>query len=471
MGRPALIDSAGIGGTLPPSPTEVQGWLHTRLAPGIRQLIALVQAEALQQRLPIYLVGGFVRDLLLGLASLDLDFTLEGEAPLLVRALAARWGGAAMIHLPFHTATWTLPIALIERLDLPMMDGEPPFVDLVTARREIYSHPGALPSVTPGTLAEDLFRRDFTINALAIAADSGQLIDQYQGLADLSWGLLRVMHERSFQDDPTRIFRGVRFEQRFGFGFEPQTEALIAPALVVIDRVSGDRLRVEFERIFHEPAPESCLIRLDELAVLRQIDPELHADEWLRSAVRALDFLVNHLDSPLLSVSFSEAAWTLLLCRADKAEQTSKTDSPQAMDNAERIARRLKVRHVLVYVEQVRRALAFLLQATSESMPMPSAFVQAIEPIDPISLAALWAACPLASQRAMVMAYATHWRFVKPLLNGGYLQQMGLLPGPTFGMLLRRLRGAVLDGLLLPEHSAEHERILIRDWLRQEQIR
>src|SRR5512135_17462 len=176
---------------------------------------------AAQAGMSLYIVGGPVRDCLLRRAVTDLDLTTEGDAHSLARTIARELDGAWKKFDRFGTA----------KLRLPGRDSP---IDLATTRTETYARPGALPAVTRGTIETDLIRRDFTINAMAIRLDGeqrGALIDLHGGENDLYSGILRVLHERSFQDDPTRLFRGARFEQRFHFVFAAATKQLIAPAL------------------------------------------------------------------------------------------------------------------------------------------------------------------------------------------------------------------------------------------------
>ena len=184
-------------------------------------------------REPVYLVGGAVRDLLLGRARADVDLVVEGDAA----ALAQRLGGASASHQRFGTAKVEL---------------EGHELDIASARTETYPEPGALPVVAPAEgLEQDLARRDFTVNAMAIPLqDPSRLIDPYRGKADLEAGVLRVLHDRSFVDDPTRAIRAARYASRFGFSPEPRTEELLRRS--DLTTVSADRRRAELERLAAE---------------------------------------------------------------------------------------------------------------------------------------------------------------------------------------------------------------------------
>ncbi|KAA0255288.1 MAG: CCA tRNA nucleotidyltransferase, partial [Chloroflexi bacterium] len=184
------------------------------LIPPIKQtLLSNIAAQAQALHMPCYLVGGVVRDLLLGKPANDLDVIVEGDAIKLGKKLVEIHGGKLTPHFKFYTAIWHLP----ESTD---------FVDLITARKEIYEKPGALPTVTPSRIEDDLRRRDFTINAMAIRLDGeafGEILDPLEGQTDLGRGAIRVLHPKSFLDDPTRILRALRYEARYSFQVEPAT--------------------------------------------------------------------------------------------------------------------------------------------------------------------------------------------------------------------------------------------------------
>ena len=228
----------------------------------------------------LYLDGGVVRDLLLERENFDLDLVVEGDAIRLARRLSEQHGGRVRAHARFGTANWILPPAYEEALH-PFQDG----LDLVTARTEFYERPSALPQVERSSIRQDLHRRDFTINTLAIdltPARWGELLDFYGGERDLRDGYVRVLHSLSFVEDPTRILRAVRLEQRLGFELEEQTEALLRNALDLLDHTTAERIRQEFYLILQEERPCEIIYRLKQLGVLNQLHPHLKCDTWLR---------------------------------------------------------------------------------------------------------------------------------------------------------------------------------------------
>jgi len=190
-----------------------------------------------------YLVGGTVRDIILDRNHIDIDITVEGDAIKLGKVLAKDTGAAITVYKSFGTCT------------LVFKDGSK--IDLATARRETYKRPGAMPTIKPSTLKEDLKRRDFTINAIAasiMAKDFGKIYDLFNGTGDLKSGIIRIMHSKSFADDPTRIFRARRFAARFGFKIEPKTDLLMKKALInrALDTISPGRIQKELMLISKE---------------------------------------------------------------------------------------------------------------------------------------------------------------------------------------------------------------------------
>ena len=224
---------------------------------------------AANQGQSLYLVGGVVRDLLLSRPNFDLDLVLEGDAINLAERLLQVRQGRIITHRRFGTAE---------------LQWDKWSVDLATARSETYVEPGALPSVSPGSIEDDLFRRDFTINAMAVMLNPnryGLLIDLYGGRDDLEHKLIRVLHENSFVDDATRIWRGLRYEQRLNFQLGENSLKLLKRNVSMLDTISGDRIRHELELVLEEEFPEKVLLRAKKLKVLPKLHPALKGDDWL----------------------------------------------------------------------------------------------------------------------------------------------------------------------------------------------
>jgi tRNA nucleotidyltransferase (CCA-adding enzyme) len=441
----------------PPSKTAETNMRQRMLAvlpPVLWQMVLAVSETAAALNLPLYFVGGLVRDLLLGKPPTDLDMVVEGDAIKLGKMLAQRFGGEIRSHKRFGTAKWLLDEAVwtavlqrnkeVAKLAWPeRVEGNlPPTIDFVTARTEFYTEPTALPEVTHGSIKLDLHRRDFAINTLAVRLDGaflGQLLDFYGGQQDLEDGVIRVLHSLSFVDDPTRILRAVRLEQRLKFHIEPRTLELIKDALPLLDRVSGARLRHEIELTLHEADPTAALSRLAELDVLAHIYEGLL---WLpETAVffqRVAQFWHNPPwcdwlaeESPLFTYF---ALWLAALPEADQRG---------AM-------RRLRVRKAtktdVLACGRLRREWVTL-PATLK----PSEVVTLMRPFPVRVLLVgriLLEGQPAAS---LIERYLAEWRGVKTAVTGDTLRQMGLKPGPQFGVLLEKLLAARLDGAVTSE--------------------
>ncbi|MFC2005783.1 CCA tRNA nucleotidyltransferase, partial [Chloroflexota bacterium] len=252
-----------------PEVTNLFSEIEKQLPAELVNFMKVAGEVADRQGKSLYLVGGMVRDLFLKRTNLDLDLVASGDAINLAQQLTESTHGKVITHPRFYTAKiqwnkWS--------------------IDLATARSETYDRPGALPNVKPGSLDSDLFRRDFTINAMAVElmpGRYGQLIDLYGGRNDLKHKLIRVLHERSFIDDATRIWRGLRYEQRLNFQLEPNTLRLLKRDTPMLDTISGDRIRHELELILKEEFPEKILRRAEELKALPKLHPALKGDIWL----------------------------------------------------------------------------------------------------------------------------------------------------------------------------------------------
>ncbi|HEU5064381.1 MAG TPA: hypothetical protein VFT86_00640 [Gaiellaceae bacterium] len=227
----------------------------------------------------VYLVGGTVRDILLGERNFDVDVVVEGDAIALARAVAEKLDGRVRAHKKFGTAV--------------VLYGDDERLDLVTARSETYHAPAVLPTVAPGTIQDDLHRRDFTINAMAVSLKGenlGELVDPFEGRADLQAGRIRILHDRSFIDDPTRILRAIRYEDRYGFRMDEHTVELARQCIATghVGDLSGARLRDELIALLEEGDVSHAIPRLAELGAEKEVHPHVNADE---EAVRLFDRL------------------------------------------------------------------------------------------------------------------------------------------------------------------------------------
>lgn len=251
---------------------RIEEKIACNLSPLALDLIKAIAEIGADVGTPVYLVGGFVRDLLLGEKSTDFDIVVEGDAIALGEKLVEAYAGELKTHKRFGTGRWYLAETKY------IGEGMPEFLDLISARQEFYEKPTALPSVENGNIKHDLHRRDFTINTLAIRLDRehyGELHDYYGGESDLNKKLIRVLHSLSFIDDPTRMIRAARYEGRYGFFVENRTRELVEEALPLLSHLSQERIRHEFDLVMEESARVSILRRCLDWGVLAALLPNV----------------------------------------------------------------------------------------------------------------------------------------------------------------------------------------------------
>ena len=418
------------------------------LAAPVLALVRRISEVAHEMGFSPYFVGGLVRDVLLGQPVADVDMVVEGNAVALAQRLATALGGRVRTHQRFGTAKWLLSRRVWEQATGARISGSlPPSVDFATARTEFYTHPSALPQVERSSIRQDLHRRDFTINTLAIRLHPdhwGELLDFYGGEGDLSSGIIRVLHSLSFIDDPTRILRAMRLETRLGFRLDPRSAELVGQALPLLRRVSGERIRHELELIFGEAEPEQVLRRLAQGGVLYYLHPGLKCDKWLAAKCRALRLELDpdiwHLgDEDKLFLHLALLSYRL--ADSELAEWLDRLRVPRRYSDDMRLLTDLK--QILPQVAKARQ---------------PSVIFSLLEPFSTRLLATAWLATDRARLRARLSQYQTDWRLVETELSGTYLRDLGLKPGPLFGRLLDALRDSRLDGKI---KTREDEKALL----------
>ncbi|NOZ27340.1 MAG: CBS domain-containing protein [Chloroflexi bacterium] len=420
--------------------------MEAALPPDLHALLQEVGRTAHELGYSIYAVGGFVRDLLLGVPNLDLDLVVEGDAIHLARELARRKGGYVRSHRRFGTAKWILP----EDDDRPP---PVPSLDFVTARIEFYEHPTALPTVEQSNIKQDLHRRDFTINTLAIRLDPdrwGELLDFYGGERDLEEGLIRVLHSLSFVEDPTRILRAVRLEQRLGFRIEPRTEELIGNALDLLERVSGERILHELTLILREPEPERALARLAALGVLPHIHPALRYDEWLADRFRRLRAELADYEVPEPIEYLYFGLWLYRLSAEDQEQVMTRLRLPAQARSVVEQARYLRDHESQLVQNHLR----------------PSQIYRLLSQAQPGARLVFRVATDSWLARQRLALFEQRLQHVTTELDGHDLRRMGLKPGPIYRRILEALLDARLDGQV---HTREEEEALVRALIAEEE--
>src|SRR5262245_50039177 len=422
--------------------------LLQRLPARMASMLHVVGRLADAQGEKVYLVGGVVRDLLLHRPTFDLDLAVEGNGIAIARLVSERFRTSLTVYDRFATARLQFPSGLR--------------MDIATTRKESYALPAELPCVEPASLAEDLYRRDFAINALAIqlnAGHVGHLIDCYGGQKDLRDRTIRVLHEKSFEDDPTRIFRAIRFEQRFKGRLEANTQRLLRNAAEtgLIDRLSGPRLCNEWFLLFAERGPSRALDRLAQLKLFRFLHPQLQYGAQTRRMIRFLSKLVatwtrrfptSHLDRSVLylmallegvSESVLEGVITRLMLSNEQAKKVRTSGR-----NPARILRVLggannlrpsELYHLLIEVPDEALVLLLAKAAAGKRTVQTGRTLR------------------------RVFRFMTRLRASKTALRGADLLQMGMAPGPQIKDCLTRLLDARLDGTV---KTRAHERAFVQ---------
>ena len=394
------------------------------ISPRICRLLQEIGRCGAETSQSVYVVGGFVRDLLIGRENLDIDIVVEGDAIDLAHQLAKVWEGQVQTHHTFKTA------AITRRDGLKL--------DFVSARNETYTSPGALPSVEYGTIVQDLRRRDFSINALAMQLQPdtfGEIVDCTEGLRDLRAGRIRVLHEQSFIDDPTRIFRAIRYAARYNFRIVEADQQRMLDVINqgVLNLISGQRIRHEIDHLLSEEAAPQMVHQMREFDLFGAVHPTWkiapNFDALWNAAGQAMEWASTFLSHD--PINTGTLLWMTLLT---------------APDAIEIISNRLELENELRTKLSLQVQLEQDIDALSASSK-PSEVYQVLNPypIEPLVFAMMHPNQP--NWRAENMSnYLTHLRNVQPLVTGNDLIQRGLKPSQAFSDLLWKAFAAQLDG-------------------------
>jgi tRNA nucleotidyltransferase (CCA-adding enzyme) len=401
--------------------------LKKKLPNKIYQLLATIGKFADKNNYPVYVVGGFVRDLILGVKNLDIDIVVEKDGIEFAKILNKKLKTTLVKYPKFGTATLLFP----DKFKL----------DIATSRSEMYLHPGALPQVNFGSIKDDLYRRDFAINAMAVSLNKenfGELVDFFGGLEDLKTKQIKVLHNLSFVDDPTRIFRAVRFEQRYNFKIEVTTECLIKEAITLkmFEKVSGERLRNEITLLLSEKEPLKYLLRMEQLDQLRFIHPKIKLTTQIKNIFRRIDknyrlvkkfFPDKEIEKWL--IYFATLIRDIKLSEREKLCQKF-------------ILSRNQTQKILIY----KRKLDVSLKILKKNNLAPSQIYAVLNllPVEVITLI-------LSNQdnlkiRQNVFLFLSKIRKVKLSISGGDLKNFNILPGPIFKKILDKILWLKIDG-------------------------
>lgn len=419
-------------------PTNVAKLMRDRLPEEVRRILTLSGELGRKLGLPVYAVGGFARDLLMNYPNQDIDLVAEGNGIALARALAHELGGRVREHEKFLTSV----VIYHDR------EGNERHIDVATARLEYYEYPAALPTVELSSIKMDLFRRDFSINALAIRLDcepAGDVVDFFGGQRDIKDGLIRVLHTLSFVEDPTRCIRAVRFEQRYKFRIGPGTEKLIRNILPMhlLDKLSSHRLFNEFCHLCDEENSAECLIRLDELGILKALGQKLVLNPAKISLLKKVKGILSW--HKLLFFEETSRNWICYflaishnLNYADALKNYNALGMPAA--------RKDEIMRQREHMRKTRPQLLEWQKGYSMGKAKISQLYELLSPLDLEILLYLMATVNNGELKKNISRFITQWRREKADINGNDLKRLGVPQGPQYGNLLKRALLEKLDG-------------------------
>ncbi|MFP4158492.1 MAG: CBS domain-containing protein [Desulfobacterales bacterium] len=410
-----------------PRTKQVGGFLKERLNHDIIDLLRRMGRAADEYGYPAYVVGGFVRDLFLYRHNEDIDIVIEGNGIEFARAFAGREGARINAYDKFGTAVVIFP------------DGFK--IDVASARMEYYKFPAALPTVEMSSIKLDLFRRDFTINTLAICLNQekfGRLIDFFGGMRDLKEKAIRILHNLSFVEDPTRAFRAIRFEQRFDFTIGKLTAGLIENAVKMdfFKKLSGRRVFSELSHLLKEENPIPALMRLEDFNLLQVVHPSIKINDRLKAMLESTRSVLAWFD--LLYMEEAYRKWVVYFL-----VMISHTDR----EKAEEICRRLELapKYSKIFVQDRAEAEDCLYRLGQQLPEKNSELYEILSVFSTELLLYMMAATGRQEIKKAISFYVTDLKDVEISVSGKDLKQMGLTPSPLFGKILRRVLREKLD--------------------------
>jgi tRNA nucleotidyltransferase (CCA-adding enzyme) len=409
---------------------HVKTLIEERLPPEVNRALALVGDIADEVGFAVYLVGGIVRDLLLHVANLDIDIVVEGDGITFAGMLANKAGGRVKTHQKFGTAIVVLPNGLK--------------LDIATARLEYYEAPAALPTVELSSIKKDLYRRDFTINTLAVRMNRkhfGELIDFFGGLHDIKDRTIRVLHNLSFVEDPTRVLRAVRFEQRYDFRISKHTQNLIKTAvnMKLFNRLTGERFYSELVLMFSEAEPLKILKRMSDLDLLRFVHPNLKAT--LETEQLFTDIKDTLTWFKLLYLDIKVETWFVyFLGLFDRMK------GPVVEEALDRLSVPARIRARVVKSRERYREVIYLFY--QEPDIRPSRVYDLLLPLDTEAILMMMAKATQEQAKKCISLYLTRLRNVKVELTGDDLKAFGIPPGPQYKKILAEILDVKLDGMV-----------------------
>ena len=410
---------------------SVEDLFNDRIPQKVEKLLKIISVFAEDKQTRVYIVGGFVRDILLNVKNLDIDLVVEGNGVTFARELAVFLGAKVIVHEKFCSAV------LIFEEDFK--------IDVATSRVEYYEYPAALPQIESSSLQHDLYRRDFTINAMAISLNKsnyGKLMDYFCSREDLEKGVIRVLHNLSFVEDPTRILRAIRFEQRYNFTIEPQTLELAKSAIREnwLSKLSFERVREEIKHIFNESYPINAISRMRDLGLWKLILPEVNVDSEITRIIDRLPGVAESLQQKLLPGTSFQPWLVYLITMLHKLE----------LEPANKIIKRFKLsKKELTIITNTLDQIPIIKDVlTAEEYLKQSVIVKTLESLSFEALAFLLAKSQKLRVIERINLYLQIEGNIKPNLDGDDLLSLGIKPGPIYAHILEAIRDAKLDGFL-----------------------
>lgn len=425
-----------------PAVRNICSRMKKNLPPRIFRVLKLVGSLADGRRCQAFAVGGFVRDLLLGVKNFDVDLVLEGEGLSFAKELADRLGGSLVSHRRFGTATVVTDWSAQAKRG-PQTKREKFKIDIATARTEYYEYPAALPKVSFSSIKQDLYRRDFTINAMAVSLNRGRfgrLLDFFNGQQDLRTKKIRVLHDLSFVEDPTRIFRAVRFEQRYNFSIESHTEGLIktAVSLDMFGRTQKQRLRDELILILSEPTPAKALLRMHQLHELRFIHPRLRLTKRMLRTFAAIDETCHWYRFSFLKKRPVDRCIIFFLAMIDDVSL------PQVKALCEKFVFTKGDQKRIISGKRYANKIVKILD--SRKGLSPSQIYRYLEPLSFEVILFIMAKARTQRAKERATLFFKEYNGVKLLISGRDLQALGIKPGPRYRKFLEKILYEKLDG-------------------------
>lgn len=410
----------------------------------LQGLINKVQDIAAKRNTRAYLVGGLVRDLILGVKNLDLDIVIEGDGIKIAQDFADSLAVKITVHRQFGTATVFVKPGLK--------------VDFSSSRKEYYPQPGHLPLVEAGSLRDDLFRRDFTVNAMAIGLKDGRLVDYFGGLDDLRHEVIRVLHPLSFIDDPTRILRAVRFEQRYDFKIEPKSLELLKEAsrLGLLERIHPHRTRDDLILVLKEKNPLKEIKRIEKIAGFDFILPHFKVSPKTFLFLKALEKEINYFHR-----NYTERrpldTWVIYLIGLLEV-----LDAKAIKKICVKFGLRRGVGIRLLSYKRSRSR--HIIAELSKAGIKPARIFTLLEPLSYETILALRASCANPVFKRNIADFLDIYNGMRILVSGNDLAGLGVLPGPRYQKIFTQVLKAKLNGQV---KTKDEELALIKQLLRK----